>query len=63
MDRLAVVDDLFVTVRAARRAAGDWQQVDDLAWQATLKARMLEVEAFRRLDEATHGSSPLADAG
>ena len=60
-ERLAVADDLFVTVREARRAAGDWQQVDDRAWQVTLEARMLEVEAFQRLDEATRGSSPLAD--
>ena len=60
--RLAVADDLFVTVRDVRRAAGDWQEIDDRAWEATLAARIREVAAFRQLDEATRGSSPLANA-
>ena len=61
-ERVAVADDLFVTVRAARVAAGDWQQVDDRAWQETLSDRIHQVRAFRRYDEALRGSSPLADA-
>lgn len=61
-ERLAVVDDLFLTVRAARRAAGDWRQVDDLAWQQTLEDRIRQVAAFRRFDEATGGTRPVADA-
>jgi hypothetical protein len=62
-ERLAVADDLFVTVRDVRLAAGDWQQVEDRAWEATLAARIREITAFRRLDEATRGSSPLAHPG
>jgi hypothetical protein len=61
-ERLAVADDLFVTVRAARVAAGDWQQVDARAWQETLSDRIQQVRAFRRYDEALRGTSPLADA-
>jgi len=61
-ERMAVADDLFVTVRRARVAAGDWQQVDDRAWQETLSDRIQQVQAFRRYDEALHGTSPLADA-
>jgi len=61
--RLAVADDLFATVRAVRLAAGDWQQVDDRAWEATLAARIHDVAAFRRLDEVNRGSSSLADPG
>ena len=61
-ERLAVADDLFVTVRAARVAAGDWHQVDARAWQETLSDRIQQVQAFRRYDEALHGTSPLADA-
>ncbi len=62
-ERLAVADDLFVTVRDVRLAAGDWQQVDDRAWEATLAARLHDVTAFRRLDEVNRGSSPLANPG
>jgi hypothetical protein len=62
-ERLAVADDLFVTVRDVRLAAGDWQQVDDRAWEATLTARIHDVAAFRRLDEVNRGSSPLANPG
>ena len=61
--RLAVADDLFVTVRDVRRAAGDWQEIDDRAWEATLAARIFEVAAFRSFDEANRGSSPLANPG
>jgi len=61
--RLAVVDDLLVTVRDVRRAAGDWQEIDDRAWEATLAARIFELAAFRRFDEANRGSSPLANPG
>ena len=61
-ERLAVADDLFVSVRAARVAAGDWQQVDARAWQETLSDRIQQVRAFRRYDEALRGTSPLADA-
>ena len=61
-ERLAVADDLFVTVRAARVAAGDWQQVDARAWQETLSDRIQQARAFRRYDEALRGTSPLADA-
>ena len=61
--RLAVADDLFVTVREVRRAAGDWQEIDDRAWEATLAARIFELAAFRRFDEANRGSSPLANPG
>jgi hypothetical protein len=62
-ERLAVADDLFVTVRDVRLAAGDWQQVEDRAWEATLAARIREITAFRRLDEVNRGSSPLANPG
>ena len=61
--RLAVADDLFVTVRDVRRLAGDWQQIDDRAREATLAARIFELAAFRRFDEANRGSSPLANPG
>ena len=61
--RLAVADDLFVTVRDVRRAAGDWQEIDDRAWEATLAARIFEIAAFRSFDEANRGSSPLANPG
>ena len=61
-ERVAVADDLFVTVRAARVAAGDWQQVEARAWQETLSDRIQQVRAFRRYDEALRGTSPLADA-
>jgi hypothetical protein len=61
--RLAVADDLFVTVRDVRRAAGDWQEIDDRAWEATLAARIFELAAFRRFDEVNRGSSPLANPG
>lgn len=63
VQRLAVVDDLFVTVRAARCRAGDWSLVDALAWRQTLDDRIRQVEAFRRFDEASGGTSPVADAG
>jgi hypothetical protein len=62
-ERLAVADDLLVTVRHVRLAAGDWQEIDDRAWEATLAARIHDVAAFRRLDEANLGSSPLANPG
>ena len=61
--RLAVADDLLVTVRDVRLAAGDWQEIDDRAWEATLAARIHDVAAFRRLDEANLGISPLANPG
>lgn len=61
--RVAVADDLLTTIRAVRVAAGDWQEVDDRAWRETLDERNLHVAAFRRLDEVTHGTGPLADAG
>ena len=61
-ERLAVVDDLFRTVRDARRTAGDWGQIDDLAWRQTLREHTLQAEAFRRFDEASGGTSPVADA-
>lgn len=62
-ERLAVADDLLSTIRAVRVAAGDWQAVDDRAWCETLTERDRQVAAFRRLDEVTHGSGPVADAG
>lgn len=62
-ERLAVVDDLFMSVRAARVAAGDWQHVDARAWHETLDERMLQVRAYGRLDEATRGTRTVADAG
>jgi len=62
-ERLAVTDDLFVTVRAARVAAGDWHQVDDRNWQESLRDRLRQVQAFQRFDKVTRGTSPLADAG
>ena len=62
-ERLAVTDDLFVTVRAARVAAGDWHQVDEHTWQESLHDRLRQVQAFQRFDRATRGTSPLADAG
>ena len=62
-ERLAVADDLLVTVRAARIAAGDWQQVDDRNWQESLRDRLRQLQAFQRFDKATRGTSPLADAG
>ncbi len=62
-ERLAVADDLFVTVRDVGLAAGDWQQVEQRAWEATLAARIREITAFRRLDEATRGTGPLANPG
>jgi hypothetical protein len=61
--RLAVADDLFVTVRDVRHAAGDWQEIDDRAWEATLAARIFELAAFRSFDEVNRGSSPLANPG
>ena len=61
-ERVAVADDLFVTVRAARVAAGDWHQVDARAWQETLSDRIQQVRAFHRYDEVLRGTSPLADA-
>lgn len=61
--RVAVADDLLTTIRAVRVAAGDWHEVDDRAWRETLDERNLLVSAFRRLDEVTHGTGPLADAG
>jgi len=62
-ERLAVADDLFVTVRAARIAAGDWQQVDERSWQDSLRDRLRQVHFFRRFDKVTSGTSPVADAG
>lgn len=62
-ERLAVADDLLTTIRAVRVAAGDWRAVDDRAWCETLAERNRQVAAFRRLDEVTHGTSPVADAG
>jgi len=61
-ERLAVVDDLLGTIRAARIAAGDWHQVDDRAWRETLSDRIRQVEAFKRFDEANRGTRPVADA-
>lgn len=60
--RLAVADDLLTTIRAVRLAAGDWQAVDERAWRETLSERMQQVRAFRSLDEANHGTGPVADA-
>lgn len=62
-ERLAVVDDLLMTVHSARVAAGDWQAIDDRAWRETLEERVRQVWAFRRLEEASHGTAPMADAG
>ena len=61
--RVAVADDLLATIRAVRVVAGDWQAVDDRAWRETLAERVLQLKAFRRLDEVTHGTGPVADAG
>ena len=62
-ERLAVVDDLLMTVRSARVAAGDWQHVDDLAWRETLNERLVQVQAFHRLGEAMRGTGTVANAG
>ncbi len=62
-ERLAVADDLLTTIRAVRVAAGDWEAVDNRAWCETLAERDRQVAAFRRLDEVTHGTGPVADAG
>jgi len=62
-ERLAAVDDLLMTVRSARVAAGDWQHVDDLAWHETLNERLMQVQAFHRLDEAMRGAGTVANAG
>ena len=32
-------------------------------WRDTLAERVLLLKAFRRLDEVTHGTGPVADAG
>ena len=58
-----MVDDLLMTVRSARVTAGDWQQVDDLAWRETLNERLVQVQAFHRLDEAMRGTGTVANAG
>ena len=62
-ERLAVVDDLLMTVRSARVAAGDWQHVDDLAWRETFNERLVQVQAFHRLDEAMRGTGTVGNAG
>lgn len=59
--RLAVVDDLFATVRAARLAGGDWPAVDERAWRETLDERLAAVQAFRSLDEARRGTAAPRD--
>ena len=61
--RLTLADDLFATVRGARIAAGDWQQVDDRNWQESLRDRLRQVQAFQRFDKVTGGTSPLANTG
>ncbi|MCX7403641.1 MAG: hypothetical protein NTY87_11205 [Planctomycetia bacterium] len=62
-DRLTVTDDLFDTIRSARLATNDWQQVDECAWQDALAERLRMVEAFRRFDEAQRGITSPRDAG
>lgn len=59
--RLAVVDDLFATVRAARLAGGDWAAVDEQAWKAALDERLAMVQAFRSLDEVRRGTAAPRD--
>lgn len=61
-ERLAVTDDLFQTVRAARRAAGDWDEVEARAWHSDLVARDRFVAAFQAFDRATHGTGTAHDA-
>jgi len=61
-ERLAVADDLFLTIRAARTAAGDWEAIEARAWQADLAARDVLVAAFRAFDQARHGTGPDRDA-
>ncbi len=60
-ERLAITDDLFQAIRAARTAAGDWDAVEARAWQADLAARDRLVAAFQAFDRATHGTATAQD--
>jgi hypothetical protein len=53
--RLAIVDDLLETVRAAHEASGTWNAVDDRAWQESLAERRRLSAAFHKLDEVMRG--------
>lgn len=61
--RLAIVDDLFGTIREARIAAGDWHRVDERAWSLALAERLSTVRAFRTLDEARRAAAAPRDVG
>ena len=50
--RIAIVEDLFATVRGVHEAAGDWVDIDARAWHETLEKRRRFVTAFANYREA-----------
>jgi hypothetical protein len=63
MERIAIVEDLFGTLRTAHDLAGDWRAIDARAWAETLEARQRFVASFEAYGEGFHGRAPLANAG
>jgi len=54
-ERMAIVDDLFCTIRSARRSDGEWAAIDARAWEETLVERDRLVAAFHAWDESRSG--------
>ena len=52
-ERIAIVEDLFATVRGVHETTGDWGDVDARAWHETLEQRRRFVTAFANYGEAT----------
>jgi hypothetical protein len=41
----------------ARSGPGDWKKLDELLWREKVTRRLIEVEAYRKLDELRHERS------
>lgn len=61
-DRMAIVEDLYLTARQVHERAADWHTVESVAWKRTLGERQRFVAALHRLRETARGPTPLADA-
>jgi hypothetical protein len=64
-ERVALVEDLFATIRGVHEANGDWADIDAAAWRETLEERVRFVTAFGNYREAGADGrrGVVADAG
>lgn len=64
-DRVALIENLFATIRGVHEANGDWADIDAAAWRETLEERVRFVTAFGNYREAGADGrcGVVADAG